>query len=118
MIHRIRELAASLQGDLLDEGHRGSSDEEDLFEDDDDRGLDLLVKNAVRSNWLEHDPRRVWTQLSARVRGPFGQMAVEEPANAGNVAPVMLETVDANDPDPEVRLRRFVRFSDSMLAQR
>jgi hypothetical protein len=117
MIHRIRELAASLHDDIADDLH-GFGPQEDITEEDDDPGLDLLVKNAVRTNWLEHDPRRVWKQLSERVRGPFGQMAVEQPAMAGQQMPVAYEGHEATDYSPETMRHRYFRLSDSIIPQR
>jgi hypothetical protein len=114
MIHRIREIAASLQ-DVSDDIHSLGSPAE--TEEEEDPGLELLVKNAVRDNWLEHDPRKVWKELSARVRGPFGQMAVEEPAMAGQPMPLAVELPEA-DNRPEVMRHRFFRLSDSVMTQR
>jgi hypothetical protein len=85
MIRRIRELAETL-GEELDTT-TGSDGIEDSM-DEEDRALDLLVKHAMSgTHWLEHDPKRVWQRLSERVRGPFGSMAVEEPANLGSEMP-------------------------------
>ena len=116
MIHRIREFAASLQGDIDD--LRSLSQQEIDLDEDEDPGLELLVKNAVRDNWLEHDPRRVWKQLSERVRGPFGQVAVEEPALAGQPMPIVSESIEATDQRPEMMRHRFFRLSDSVIPQR
>jgi len=121
MIRRIKELAASLQGDM-DElrslGMSAAGEDVDIEDDDEDPGLELLVKNAVRDNWLEHDPRRVWKQLSERVRGPYGQMAVEEPALAGQPMPVAIDNTDPNGQRPEMMRHRFFRLSDSVIPQR
>jgi hypothetical protein len=116
MIHRIRELAASLQGDIDD--LRTLTQQEIDQDDDEDPGLELLVKNAVRENWLEHDPRRVWKQLSERVRGPFGQVAVEVPALAGQPMPIAQHSAETDDQRPEVMRHRFFRLSDSVIPQR
>jgi hypothetical protein len=117
MIRRIRMLAASLHEDLSD-AQRGLSASESALDEDDDPGLDLLVKNAVRSNWLEHDPRRVWKQLSERVRGPFGRMAVEEPALAGEPMPMAFEGHDAPERNSEpVRYRHFL-LTEGVISQR
>jgi len=115
MIRRIRELAASLQGDM-DDLLSGQVDL-DQYEAD-DPALELLVRNAARDNWLEHDPRRVWKQLHERVRGPFGQVAVEEPALAGQTMPVASDNVASGDQRPEVMRHRFFRLSDSVIPQR
>src|SRR5512135_21985 len=60
-------------------------EETDEMVGEEDRNLDVLMKHAVRStNWLEHDPKQVWQRLSERVRGPNGEVAVEQPANLGS----------------------------------
>ena len=120
MIRRIKEIAASLP--YISEELYGLGGPNDGNEDD-DPGLELLVKNAVRAerkseSWLEHDPRKVWKELSARVRGPFGQMAVEEPAMAGAQMPLALERADEVDNRPEVMRHRFFRLSDTVMTQR
>jgi hypothetical protein len=117
MIRRIREIAASLQGELSDDFLLAMQDQAGDLEDEEDPGLDLLVKNAVRENWLEHDPRRVWKQLSERVRGPFGGIAVEEAALAGRSMPLAFESNDVNEQTPELVRHRFFRFSDRVIPQ-
>jgi len=117
MIHRIRMLAASLHDDLSDDSH-GQSASENVLDDDDDPGLDLLVKNAVQANWLEHDPKRVWKKLSERVRGPFGRMAIEEPALVGEPMPMAFEGQDASAHTSEpVRYRHFL-LTECVISQR
>jgi len=76
------------------------------------------VKNAVRSNWLEHDPKGVWKQLKERVRGPFGQLAVEEPALVGEPMPLSFEGHETVDRTPESMRYSFFRLSDSVVPQR
>jgi hypothetical protein len=117
MIHRIRELAASFQGELTDDLRVAIQAQDAGLEDEDDSGLDLLVKNAVRENWLEHDPRRVWKELSERVRGPFGRIAVEEAALAGQSMPLAYESDDVNQQTPEQVRHRYFRFSDRVVPQ-
>lgn len=118
MIRRIRQLAAALHEDITDDLRAIGSQIDGEAEPDDDPGLDLLVKNAVRSNWLEHDPRRVWQQLSERVRGPFGQMAVEQPALAGLAMPLTHESEAVNERTPERMRHGIFRLSDGVLPQR
>jgi hypothetical protein len=118
MIRRIRELAASLHEDSVDdlqalEQQQTNNDDEEV-----DLALDVLVKNAVRASWLEHDPKRVWKQLRERVRGPFGQLAVEEPALAGEPMPLAFEGHESVDRTPESMRYSFFRLSDSVVPQR
>jgi len=118
MIRRIRELAAALHDDSS-EGQRAFDQEcSENDEEDDDPALDLLVKNAVRSNWLEHDPKGVWKQLKERVRGPFGQLEVEEPALVGEPMPLSFEGHETVDRTPESMRYSFFRLSDSVVPQR
>ena len=122
MIRRIREIAASLQGELTDDLLLAMQDQVGDLEDEEDLGLDLLVKNAVREGrrtetWLEHDPGRVWKELSERVRGPFGRIAVEEAALAGRSMPLAYESDDVNEQTPEMVRHRFFRFSDRVIPQ-
>ena len=117
MIRRIREIAASLQSDLGDDLRDAMQVQDADPDEEDDPGLDLLVKNAVRENWLEHDPRRVWKELSERVRGPFGRIAVEEAALAGQSMPLAYESDDVNEQTPELVRHRFFRMSDRVIPQ-
>ena len=117
MIRRIRELAASLPGELAEDIREAMQPQESDSEDEDDAGLDLLVKNAVRDNWLEHDPRRVWKELSERVRGPFGRIAVEGAALAGQSMPLAYESEEVNEQTPELTRHRYFRFSDRVIPQ-
>jgi len=118
MIRRFRELAASLHEDISDDLHSLGMQQGSVEEDEEDAALDLLVKNAVRSNWLEHDPRGVWKRLKERVRGPFGQLAVEEPALAGEPMPIAFEDKEKVDRTPESMRYSFFRLSDNVMPQR
>lgn len=103
MIRRIRELAETLGEDL--DGATGS-DLEDCM-DEEDRALDVLVKHAMSgTHWLEHDPKRVWQRLSERVRGPFGSMAVEEPAHLGSEMPLPQDMASSEPYDAPADARR------------
>jgi hypothetical protein len=118
MIRRFREIAASIQEDFADDLRALGPQEEEEIETEEDPGLDLLVKNAIRSNWLEHDPKQVWQQLSERVRGPFGSMAVEEPAMRGQSMPFTVDSTAHNNDRPEKMRHSFFRLSDSVFPQR
>ncbi|HST06097.1 MAG TPA: hypothetical protein VLQ48_15390 [Chloroflexia bacterium] len=99
-----------------------TSDESDEIIGDEDRNLDMLMKHAVRStNWLEHDPKQVWQRLSQRVRGPFGNIAIEEPANLGSSEmpfPEQYERVDATDTRPDARSHSLYRLANEAYTLR
>jgi hypothetical protein len=118
MIRRIRELAAALHDETAGDLRALEQEDFDYIEDEEDRALDVLVKNAVRSNWLEHDPKKVWKQLKERVRGPFGQLAVEEPALVGEPMPLTFEGREVVDRTPESMRYSFFRLSDNVVPQR
>jgi hypothetical protein len=118
MIRRIRELAAALHEDSSEAQRQLEAEHADYDDEDEDPALDLLVKNAVRSNWLEHDPKGVWKQLKERVRGPFGQLAVEEPALAGEPMPLAFEGHENVDRTPESMRYSFFRLQDTIVPQR
>ena len=117
MIHRIRELAETLGEDLAGEMQSGgtvSEGEDDMPEED--RALDVLVKHAMHgTHWLEHDPRAVWQRLRERVRGPFGSMAIEEPANIGMSMPLPQDHVGSEvyDSPSDSRRHSHFRLSDA-----
>lgn len=79
MIRRIKAFAGRFP---LYAGRDEVADEDDRAAAIADSSLEILCKNAVRSNWSEPDATRVWQQLSGRVTGPFGGLAVEGPAGA------------------------------------
>jgi hypothetical protein len=116
MIRRIRELAETLGEDLAGEMQSDVSFagvEGEIAEED--RELDVLVKHAMRgTHWLEHDPKRVWQRLSERVRGPFGSMAVEEPANIGSEMPLPQDHAGAEpyDAPSDARRHSVIRLSE------
>ena len=110
MIRRIKEMAETLGEDLA--GDMRTETEEDMEED---RALDLLVKHAMHgTHWLEHDPRAVWQKLRERVRGPFGSMAIEEPALIGTEMPLPqdYQGAEAYDAPPDARRHSLYRLSD------
>jgi hypothetical protein len=102
--------------DFQDDYQSGESPEEDVEEmAQEDRALDVLVKHAMQgTNWLEHDPKRVWQRLSERVRGPFGSMAVEEPANLGTEMPLPQESpaTEVYDATSDARRHSLYRLTD------
>jgi len=120
MIRRIRELAETIGEDLAADVEPGAEmlDEQTMEED---RALDMLVKHAMSgTHWLEHDPKRVWARLSERVRGPFGGMAIEEPANMGSSMPLPQDHAVAEQYDAPTDARRHVltRLTDMAFPAR
>jgi hypothetical protein len=99
-----------------------AGDEGDEVIGEEDRNLDVLVKHAVRStNWLEHDPKQVWQQLSARVRGPFGNLAIEQPANLGSSDmpyPEQYEKNEVKDTQPDIRRHSMYRLANEPYSLR
>ncbi len=81
MVRHIKALAVA-SGALLDgilsmaapsHAHETASD--------DTQPIDVLVRNAFRGDaQYEADVSRVWSELSSRVMGPFGTLALEGPA--------------------------------------
>ncbi len=116
MIRRIRDLAESLGEDLAGDLPPGEAmlEVEDEM-DEEDRAIDVLVKHAMHGTpWLQHDPKAVWQRLSERVRGPFGSMAVEEPANIGTEMPLPQDSSSAEqyDAPSDARRHSFYRLTD------
>lgn len=120
MIRRIRELAETIGEDLAaDTDPNLEMMDEGAVEED--KALDLLVKHAMAgTNWLEHDPKRVWQRLSERVRGPFGGMAIEEPANMGSSMPLPQDHVsgEAYDAPTDSRRHLLTRLTDMAFGSR
>ncbi|MEO5952606.1 MAG: hypothetical protein ABIQ44_09100 [Chloroflexia bacterium] len=120
MIRRIREFAETLGEDLAADV---DPDPEllDAAAVEEDKALDMLVKHAMSgTHWLEHDPKRVWQRLSARVRGPFGGMAIEEPANMGSSMPLPQDhsTNEVYDSPNDARRHILTRLTDMAFPSR
>jgi hypothetical protein len=115
MIRRFREMAETFGEDLAGDLHSGEMIAETEEELEEDRALDLLVKHAMHgTHWLEHDPRAVWQKLRERVRGPFGSMAIEEPAHIGTEMPFPQDHqgAEAYDAPPDARRHSLYRLTD------
>lgn len=81
MVRRIKALAAA--SSALLEGLRGigSSSDPSGADDDDAATIDVLVRNAFRQDSeRKANVTRIWSELSSRVMGPFGTLAIEGPA--------------------------------------
>ena len=120
MILHFRESSSSNAHDTG--ASPSASDESDEILGDEERDLDMLVKHAVRStNWLEHDPKQVWQMLSQRVSGPFGKMAIEEPANLGSSEmpfPEQYEKAATSDSRPDARSHSLYRLANESYSLR
>jgi hypothetical protein len=97
---------------------------EDLAEAVDDRttaedpGLDVLVRHAIRQELASHDGGRVWKQLSKRVKGPFGSIAVEEPALRGLSMPRFEDSPQTADLRPDSMRHSLFRTAEATFSMR
>ena len=81
-IRAIASLCSEASGALLD-GILGMATPSPSAEEEETQPIDVLVRNAFRHDTPhEADVSRVWSELSSRVMGPFGMLAVEGPAFA------------------------------------
>ena len=86
MIRRIKALAGTTPGEIVDGivSHLKALDDVEELEGQRDPSLDLLLKHAMHSaSPGAPNAGRIWQQLSRRVVGPFGGLAVEGPASGG-----------------------------------
>jgi hypothetical protein len=101
---------------------QNAPEEIDELVGEEDRNLDMLMKHAVRSSgWLAHDPKQVWQRLSERVRGPNGELAVEEPANLGSSEmpyPEQYEKADRRDSRPDAHHHSLHRLANEAYSLR
>jgi hypothetical protein len=114
MIRPIRAIAAALQDGLLEDtpeidGHCPAADDHDL---------DALVRHAFRHEAVSHDPKNVWKRLSGRVRGPFGAIAIEEPAMRGESMPVLAESVEPAGGQPDSMRHSLFRTAEATFSMR
>jgi len=113
MIRRIRALSSALQ-----EPPTGAASCEEEVEVVEDPGLELLVRNAIRHEVAAHDGGHVWQRLSKRVRGPFGCIAIEEPAMRGFAMPLIGETAEPAEPRPESMRHSLFRTAEATFSLR
>jgi hypothetical protein len=83
-----------------------------------DAGLDVLVRNAMRQEVQQHDGGHVWQQLKKRVRGPFGALAVEEPAMCGSYMPIFTEASDDASRQPDSMRHSLFRTAEATFSMR
>lgn len=79
MVRRIRAIAAASTA-LLDGLLSGLVVPPVKQDDESDQPIGVLVRNAFRNEAEGLDLSHVWSELSSRVKGPFGRLAVEGPA--------------------------------------
>jgi hypothetical protein len=101
MVRRIRALAAA-SGALLDDLRLSLTNSiPELCKEEEDQPMGVLVRNAFRDNEEggcdEADVSRVWAELSSRVLGPFGRLALEGPAFAYADGAGMQSTLQSRD---------------------
>lgn len=81
-IRAIASLCSEASGALLD-GILGMAAPSQSKKENEIQPIDVLVRNAfLHDTPQEADVSRVWSELSSRVMGPFGTLAVEGPAFA------------------------------------
>jgi hypothetical protein len=80
MVRRIKAIAAAASTALLDSLRSGLAVSPVKQEEESDQPMGVLVRNAFREEAADIDMSHVWTELSGRVKGPFGMLAVEGPA--------------------------------------
>jgi hypothetical protein len=80
MVRRIKAIAAAASTAFLDSLRSGLAVSPVKQEEETDQPIGLLVRNAFREEAAEIDMSHVWAELSGRVKGPFGMLAVEGPA--------------------------------------
>lgn len=82
MVRRIKNIAAASSA-LLDGLLGLGSSSNDNGNDEEAATIDVLVRNAFRQDGQRKpNVSRVWSELSSRVKGPFGMLAIEGPAFA------------------------------------
>ena len=114
MIRPIRVIASAMQEELL---------EDDSVTGDDcctseDSGLDLLVRHAIHQEVTSHDGGHVWQKLSRRVKGPFGSIAIEEPALRGQPMPVLAHSQEPVDRQPDSLRHSLFRTAEATFSMR
>lgn len=114
MIRRIRVMSSTLQDDLLDE----SPAIQDDCAEAEDTGLDLLVRHAIRQEAVSHDGGHVWQKLSSRVKGPFGSLAIEEPAMCGSSMPFFAESSEEAVRQPDSMRHSLFRTAEATFSLR
>lgn len=81
-IRVIASLCSDASGALLD-GILGMAAPSHSEKEQETQPIDVLVRNAfLHDTPHEADVSRVWSELSSRVMGPFGTLALEGPAFA------------------------------------
>lgn len=81
-IRAIASLCSDASGALLD-GILGKAAPAHSEKEHETQPIDVLVRNAfLHDTPHEADVSKVWSELSSRVMGPFGTLAVEGPAFA------------------------------------
>jgi hypothetical protein len=80
MVRRIKAIAAAASTALIDGLLSGLTVAPAKQDEESDQPMGVLVRNAFRDEAEGVDLSHVWSELSSRVKGPFGMLAVEGPA--------------------------------------
>jgi hypothetical protein len=114
MIRPIRAIATALQDEISDVAVCPDC----ACPEHGDEDLEVLVRHAFRQEPVSHDAKHVWTRLSRRVRGPFGALAIEEPAMRGDTMPVISEAPDMADSRPDSMRHSLFRTAEATFSMR
>jgi hypothetical protein len=83
-----------------------------------DPGLDVLVRHAIRQELASHDGGQVWQKLSSRVKGPFGSIAIEEPALRGRSMPILTDSTEGAERRPDSMRHSLFRTAEATFSMR
>jgi hypothetical protein len=114
MIPHIRVIASAIQDDLREDAPVC----ENVCEAADDPGLDVLVRHAIHQEVSSHDAGHVWQKLSRRVAGPFGRIAIEEPALRGRSMPFLSHSLDHSECRPDSMRHSLFRTAEATFSMR
>ena len=114
MIRPIRAIATALQDEMSDV----AACPDCACPEHGDEDLEVLVRHAFRQEPVSHDAKHVWTRLSRRVRGPFGALAIEEPALRGDAMPVSSEASGPADSRPDSMRHSLFRTAEATFSMR
>jgi hypothetical protein len=114
MIPRIRVIASAIQEEFAVD----APEQEELCAVSEDSGLDYLVRHAIQQELSSHDGEHVWHRLSRRVRGPFGSMAIEEPAMRGRTMPIPGESAQQTESRPDSMRHSLFRTAEATFSMR
>lgn len=113
MIPPIRIIASAIEDQVSDDPTG-----EELGECSSDPEIDILVRHAVHQELVAHEAGHIWQKLSRRVKGPFGNIAVEEPAMRGQSMPVIATAGETPDRRPDSMRHSLFRTAEATFSMR